>query len=443
MYPKQMIDQWIKENPIFQDILHLTPVTWINPEQKSMQELPDFSLHKKDIVEAAKIWDRFAPFFKVAFPETASTNGILESPLKQIPKMQQELENHAGSIAGKLYLKCDNALPIAGSIKARGGFFEILQYAEKLALDTGLIDKDTDYKLFHSEKFHTFFNKYTIGVGSTGNLGLSIGILGAKLGFQVKVYMSGDAKQWKKDLLRKHHVQVIEFEGDFSVAIHAGRKETKANPKAYFVDDEDSEALYLGYSVGALGLAKQLKEQQIKVDAQHPLFIYLPCGVGGSPGGTSFGLKQVFGDHVHCFFVEPTHSPAVLVGLITNKMSEICVQDIGIDNRTEADGLAVGRPSKFATEISKHILSGMYTIEDETLYRLLFMLKDTEEQFLEPSATAGLIGPQQIAKTKYAEIKHLNMKNATHIAWATGGDLVPEKQREAFYNKGKQTASLF
>jgi len=184
-----------------------------------------------------------------------------------------------------------------------------------------------------------------------------------------------------------------------------------------------------------------LKAQNIKVDADHPLFIYSPCGVGGSPGGTAFGLKQIYGDHVHCFFVEPTHCPAVLTGLVTGEMSNISVQDIGLDNKTEADGLAVGRPSHFATKISKHLVSGIFTIEDEHLFRLLTQLKDTENIFLEPSATAGLIGPQLMQKTGYAKMHHLNMKNATHIAWATGGLLVPEHERQLFYERGCNTIS--
>jgi len=173
------------------------------------------------------------------------------------------------------------------------------------------------------------------------------------------------------------------------------------------------------------------------VDDEHPLFVYLSCGVGGSPGGTSFGLKQIYGDNVHCFFVEPTHSPAVLTGLLTGLMSEISVQDIGIDNLTEADGLAVGRPSKFATETSNHLISGIYTLEDDSLFKLLAQLKDTENLFLEPSATAGLVGPQRIATTEYAEENNIDLSNITHIAWATGGDLVPEPEREDFYAKGK------
>jgi len=126
------------------------------------------------------------------------------------------------------------------------------------------LNPSVDYSIFNSKQFQAFFNDYKIGVGSTGNLGLSIGIVGAKLGFQVKVYVSGDAKQWKKELLHENGAEVIEFDGDFSVAIQAGRKETLANSTAYFVDDEDSEALYLGYTTGAVELSEQLKSKILK-----------------------------------------------------------------------------------------------------------------------------------------------------------------------------------
>lgn len=437
MYSKNKIDKLIKEAPILQEIIDLKPVSWLNPNKKLMKEMPSFPIKKEDMLAAEKLWQRFAPFFEKAFPETAATKGILESPLKEIPKMKSLLNHSSPKFEGNLYLKCDNALPIAGSIKARGGFFEVLHYAEELALKAGILRKDDDYAVFTSDAFKQFFGKYNIGVGSTGNLGLSIGIISAQLGFKVRVYVSADAKKWKKDLLRKKGAEVIEFGGDFSEAILAGRQKTNADPMGYFVDDENSNELYLGYTVGALRVAKQLEEQSIKVDADHPLFVYSPCGVGGSPGGTAFGLKQIFGDSVHCFFVEPTHSPAVLTGLVTGEMSNISVQDIGIDNRTEADGLAVGRSSNFATNISNHIISGVYTIEDKHLFVLLSQLKDTENIFLEPSATAGLIGPQMIAKTDYASKDNLKMKNATHVVWATGGDLVPEEERLEFYERGR------
>ncbi|TYB78305.1 D-serine ammonia-lyase [Bizionia myxarmorum] len=435
MYTDKNIADFIKKDPILKDIIALKPVIWENPNRKSMADMPKFLINKEDMVAAEALWDRFAPFFMEAFPETQKTQGILESPLKEIPKMKELLNEQAPKIDGRLFLKCDNKLPISGSIKARGGFYEVLHHAEKLALQAGIL-KNSDYRAFASPEFKQFFSQYKIGVGSTGNLGLSIGIISAKLGFEVTVYVSADAKPWKKDLLREKGVKVVEFSGDFSEAILAGRQQTEADPMAYFVDDENSNDLFLGYSVGALRIAKQLEEANILVDAQHPLFAYSPCGVGGSPGGTAFGLKQIYGDHVHCFFVEPTHSPAVLTGLITGENSKISVKDLGIDNKTEADGLAVGRPSNFATSMSSHIISGVYTIADQELFALLAKLMDTENEFLEPSATAGLIGPQLVLKTDYALKNKLNMADATHIVWATGGDLVPEKQRLEFYERG-------
>lgn len=436
MYSRNKIDSFVKQAPVLKDIMDLKPVVWLNPNRKSKSEMPSFPLKKEDMESAAELWDRFAPFFVKAFPETAETNGVLESPLKEIQNMKTLLNKESIKIKGRLFLKCDNALPIAGSIKARGGFFEVLHYAEELALNAGILIKSADYTVFTTDEFKQFFSKYKIGVGSTGNLGLSIGIISAKLGFQVTVYVSADAKKWKKDLLRSKGAEVIEFAGDFSEAILAGRQETNADPMAYFVDDENSHELFLGYTVGALRLSKQLEEANITVDAEHPLFVYSPCGVGGSPGGTAFGLKQIYGDNVHCLFVEPTHSPAVLTGLVTGELSNISVHDIGIDNKTEADGLAVGRPSNFATTVSGHLISGIYTIEDNHLFTLLAQLMDTEKIFLEPSATAGLIGPQMVATTGYAKKNNLNMENATHIVWATGGDLVPDFERNEFYERG-------
>lgn len=438
MFSKGDIQSYLSHAPLLNNIIDLEPVAWLNPNKKAMAEMPLFTLNRKDMESASRLWERFAPFLMKAFPETQKSRGILESPLREIKAMKALLEQEGSAIEGRFFLKCDNELPVAGSIKARGGFFEVMHYAEHLALNAGLITKEDNYERFASDQFREFFSQYKIGVGSTGNLGLSIGIISAMLGFEVTVFVSSDARKWKKDLLRSIGVVVVELEGDFSEAILSGRQNTNADPMGYFVDDENSNQLYLGYSVGAMRLAQQLEAQNIKVDEEHPLFVYSPCGVGGSPGGTAFGLKQIYGDAVHCFFVEPTHSPAVLVGLITGELSNISVQDLGIDNKTEADGLAVGRASNFATVMSAQIISGEYTIEDNELYALLTQLMDSEGIFLEPSATAGLIGPQMIAGTDYATINHLNMAQATHIAWATGGDLVPDFERKQFYARGQE-----
>jgi D-serine dehydratase len=332
----------------------------------------------------------------------------------------------------------DSHLPIAGSVKARGGIYEILKHTEDLALEKGLIKKDDSYEKLRDPEVRDFFSQYSIHVGSTGNLGLSIGIISAEIGYKVTVHMSADAKEWKKDLLRNYGVEVVEYTEDYGKAVEEGRKKSLEDPNSYFVDDENSKTLFLGYSVAAKRLKKQIKEQNIMVDKDHPLFVYIPCGVGGAPGGISYGLKVVFKENVHCFFVEPTESPCMLIGMESGLNNKISVQDIGLTGITDADGLAVGRPSGFVGNVMKNLLSGIFTIKDFKLYDYLRDLMNSENIFLEPSACATFEGPANLLNynngIEYIKSINLNskMENATHIVWATGGRLVPEDVRKEY-----------
>lgn len=431
-----------KENqPLFEDIRTLKEVFWINPNLSSFDSIKDkLPLSLEDVLDAEERLNRFKPYLKKVFPETR--DGTIESFISVVDNMKKKMERDFDNpIYGRLLIKRDDSLPIAGSIKARGGIYEVLKHAETLAIEAGLLSMDDDYSKLDSDEFRKFFSQYTVQVGSTGNLGLSIGIMSAKIGFRVKVHMSSDAKEWKKELLRSKGVEVMEYSSDYSKAVEEGRRLSMEDPKSYFVDDENSKDLFLGYAVAGLRVKEQLKDMGIKVDRDHPLFVYLPCGVGGGPGGVAFGLKLVYGDSVHCFFAEPTHSPAMLLGLITGLHDKIAVQDVGIDNKTDADGLAVGRPSSFVGKIMEHLLSGEFTIYDGRLYKFLRDLADEEDIYLEPSALAGFLGPILLSGEKGEEyLKKHNLSdkkdNITHMCWATGGSLVPQDIMKDYYNKG-------
>ena len=443
MNPDQ-IQTLIATFPQLQALIDLQETTWFNPATTSLEQgLPYVGLTQADVEDAHARLSRFAPYLAKAFPETAASGGIIESELIAIPSMQKRLEKVYGQrISGEMLLKKDSHLPVSGSIKARGGIYEVLAHAEKLALEAGLLSIDDDYSVLLSPEFKQFFSQYSIAVGSTGNLGLSIGIMSARIGFKVTVHMSADARAWKKAKLRSHGVIVVEYEEDYGVAVEQGRKAAQSDPNCFFIDDENSRTLFLGYAVAGQRLKTQLKEQGRVVDAENPLFVYLPCGVGGGPGGVAFGLKLAFGDNVHCFFAEPTHSPCMLLGVYTGLHDAISVQDLGIDNVTAADGLAVGRASGFVGRAMQRLLDGFYTLDDQTMYDLLGMLAQEENIRLEPSALAGMAGPQRVcASAEYHSLQGLTaqqLDNATHIVWATGGGMVPEEEMTQYLAKARQ-----
>lgn len=428
------LNNLINDFPLLNKLMALEEVVWFNPNVTTLEQgLPYVGLDDKDILEASLRLQRFAPYLAKAFPETQLCDGIIESELVDIPTMKTALEAHYQlPIKGRLMMKKDSHLPISGSIKARGGIYEVLTHAEKLAFEAGLLSENDDYSKLLEPEFRDFFKQYSIAVGSTGNLGMSIGIMSAKLGFTVSVHMSADARAWKKNKLREHGVIVVEYEQDYGVAVEQGRKEAEQDPSCFFIDDENSKTLFLGYSVAGERLKQQFEQQQIVVDKVHPLFVYLPCGVGGGPGGVAFGLKMAFGDHVHCIFAEPTHSPCMLLGVHTGLHDEIAVQDLGIDNLTAADGLAVGRASGFVGRAMERLLDGYYTLTDERMYQLLGELNLAEDIKLEPSALAGMPGAIHVEHdSEYLMrlgIDDAILANSTHLVWATGGGMVPEQE---------------
>ena len=418
------------------------PLLWTNPRRlaagPALAHVAErHALGRDDIVAADRLLRNWAPALQRLFPELAAGDGLIESALYELA----DVTAVTGAAApGRALIKADHALPVAGSIKARGGIYEVLAHAQDLARRGGLLAGSDDPRALLEAPARAFFGRHTISVGSTGNLGLSIGIMAAALGFRAVVHMSHDAKAWKKARLRERGVTVVEHAGDYASAVAAGRREALAAPRAHFVDDENSRNLFLGYSVAALRLQAQLAAREIRIDDEHPLIIYLPCGVGGAPGGITFGLKHVFGDAAHCYFAEPCASPAMLLRL-ASAGRPLSVYDIGLDNRTEADGLAVAQASELVYELVAPLVSGVYTVADDDLFRVLARLQRCNGDVIEPSAAAAFLGVQYLSRAAQGPLPAalhaaLQAEKATHLFWTTGGAFLPAEEFQRFYERG-------
>lgn len=374
-------------------------IFWKNDYKKTNWRVEDFHLHPEAIVKADATLRRYAPFLTTLFPNESFRETLIESDLVKFP--------YRGDHA---YLKCDHALPISGSIKARGGIYEVLVYFDGLLKKHALtLDSPLD-------AIKTMTGQYKIAVGSTGNLGLSIGIMGKALGFEVIVHMSQDAKAWKKEKLRSLGCQVVAHTGDYSHAVQGARLASQGDPMSHFVDDETSETLFMGYAVAALRLKEQLKEMGI----QPPFNVVLPCGVGGAPGGIAWGLKCLFEDQVKLYIQEPIEAPCMVYGIANQTFEKADVRKLGLGKPTQADGLAVHQPSPLVAPLMGAIIDGFFTVSDDILLGHVARCYHQTAMFLEPSSV-GIF--------EFVEWDQPDQSYPT-IYWATGGNMVPDEVKK-------------
>ncbi|MEG1736008.1 MAG: D-serine ammonia-lyase, partial [Comamonas sp.] len=197
---------------IVEDLRQARPTLWAG---RGGQTQSTHHVSVEQVQQAVQRFERFAPLLAQLFPELQASGGRIESPLVAVPQMQAALG--LSPDLGQCWVKADHGLPVAGSIKARGGVHEVLEYAEHIALQHGLL-QDGDYLQLASDQARAVFARHQVAVGSTGNLGLSIGVMASALGFKAAVHMSADAKEWKKQRLRLRGVEVVEHAGDYAQA---------------------------------------------------------------------------------------------------------------------------------------------------------------------------------------------------------------------------------
>ena len=109
------------------DMQAALPVFWGNPERSDAavtQTVVDGrAISLADVSAAQARFERFAPLLARLFPELQASNGRIESALLGAPDMQRALGMSAE--CGSLWIKADHSLPVAGSIKARGGIHAV------------------------------------------------------------------------------------------------------------------------------------------------------------------------------------------------------------------------------------------------------------------------------------------------------------------------------
>jgi D-serine dehydratase len=386
--------------------------TWLRPSSaaRSARGLP-----VEEIQDVRLRFARFAPALAALFPESA-WDGLIASPLLRarcsVPP------------ASEVWIKADHMLPMTGSVKARGGVYELLCSIEDYALERGLLAPGVSTAALATAAARAELSRHRVIVASTGNLGFSVGLVGRAFGVSVEIHMSSDAKRWKKDRLRALGARVVEHSADYEGAVAAART-AAARSGAYFIDDERSRRLFAGYAAAGHELARQLAASKVVVSPTQPLVVYLPCGVGGAPGGVTAGLLHEFGDALIVVFVEPTASACMLVALATGLRQSVYA--VGLDNGTIADGLAVPTASELALELIGSRIDASVAVPDHAMVAWVRRLWREDRLRLEPSGAAGFAAVARFLGARERRGDR-SLLGATHVVWTTGGSLLPDAE---------------
>lgn len=335
---------------------------------------------------------RFMPFLAEAFPETAARKGIIESELYDISDFTEEINE---SFKGKLFLKDDAHLPVGQSVTARGSMHEVLHIAEILLQKNKLLSPTENYSKVNSGEIKELFSHYKIYAVDCENLAVSAGLLATRLGFETVVYLPENKNQEIKNILLNEKIKIREYKSDYLTAINEAKKDCEKEENSFFIGKSDSEDLFFGYSTAALRLKVQLNKAHVTVDENHPLFVYIPSLIPEAAGGIAFGLKELMGNDVHCFLFQSSD--------LTNETSE------------------------FVRSISENIISGIFTVSDESMQSFSEKLKLKKSINLKPVSYMGFKAVEDFSNKEFQSyLKKHNLldklDNSSHIVWAAYGD---------------------
>lgn len=122
------------------------PTVWRNPHRRDAAAvLAASAFSEADMRRAEARWRRFAPLLAQLFDGTE--DGRIDSPL--LPVAADLGRTMLGDGEGAVWVKADHDLPVTGCIKARGGVYEVLAYAETLVEAAGLLRPGLSLSLIH------------------------------------------------------------------------------------------------------------------------------------------------------------------------------------------------------------------------------------------------------------------------------------------------------
>lgn len=402
--------------PLFEALRRGEAAVWLNHDSRAVGGERD----RAEVARAAARFERFAPLLRRLFPDEAWDGRI-------VSKLTIYDDPPAG--LPLVLVKGDNALPMTGSVKARGGVHELLCYVERIAASEGLLAEGDSLERLAEPDVRSVLGLHTVVVASTGNLGFSIGLVGRALGLNAEIHMSSDAREWKKERLRALDAKVVEHDCDYTETVARARVAATGARRSHFIDDERSPDLFFGYAAAAEELRIQLREKGLEPTVDQPLIVYLPCGVGGAPGGILFGLKQLFGAAVIGVFVEPVASACLLAAMALGGSAPVSVYDLGLDNNTLADGLAVPTASAFVLETVGPAIDAAVAVADADMLTWARHAHRHNGLRLEPSAASGFaaMAPFLAAVAADRELDQ-RVRRGIHVVWATGGALLPDDE---------------
>lgn len=115
---------------LLQEVASAWPTLWVNPKYKAGAiDGGDLPVNPSDVLDAKRNWERLAPLLAACFEELEATGGVIRSELLELKALRHALE-YGSPEYGRLFMKADSELPVAGSIKARGGVYEVFLFAE-------------------------------------------------------------------------------------------------------------------------------------------------------------------------------------------------------------------------------------------------------------------------------------------------------------------------